>query len=175
VAAPAGVTIGRMRRFPPPRPFIPSFDIDETTWIDERLRPWGRVRDGVLVGELVPSGCDAYARIFHPGRRIFAHDREQSVPLRWSEVAAARGKTVHPQMQIEALIDSADAFDYDRWKAISSGGGEWFPPYETLEGQECLALALIIRGFTAAPMDGWFMCWDGYGDLGPAISASRGR
>lgn len=171
MAAPAGATIDRVGRFPPPAPFVPSFDIDEITWIDEHLQPWGRVEGGVLVGELVPSGFEAYARIFHPGRRFFARDPEQSVPLRWSEVAEARGKTVHPEMQIEALIDSPDGFDYDHWRAISSGGGEWFPPYETLEATECLALAFILGAFTASPIDAWFMLWDGYGDLGPAIDA----
>jgi hypothetical protein len=89
-----------MGRFPPPAPFVPSFDIDGTRWIDEHLQPWGRAESGVLVGELVPSGFEAYARVFHPGRRFFARGREQSVSLRWSEIAEARGKKVHPEMQI---------------------------------------------------------------------------
>ena len=160
-----------MGRFPPPPPFVLSFEIDETTWIDEHLQPWGRVRDTVLVGEIVPSGFEAYARVFHPGTRSLGRSPEQSVPLRWSEIAAARGKTVHPEMQLEALIGDADGLDDNRWKAISSGGGEWFPPYETLEATECLALANILRGFTASPIDVWFMLWEGYGDLGPAIEA----
>lgn len=160
-----------MGRFPPPRPFVPSFDIDETTWIDAHLQPWGRVRDSVLVGEIVPSGFEGYARVFHPGMRAFGRSPEQSVPLRWSEIAAARGKAVHPEMLLEALIgDPADPDD-NRWKAISSGGGEWFPPHETLEAPECLALASILRRFTASTDDSWFMLWEGYGDLGPAVNA----
>ena len=89
--------------------------------------------------------------------------------LRWSEIASARGKTVHTEMQIEALIDDLDVYDYDRWKAISVGGGEWSPPNEWLEDTEALALASILRPFSASEADAWFMLWDGWGDLGPGI------
>ncbi len=152
--------------FPPPQPFIVETDVAATSWIDEGLLPFRRQSEGVLVGEIVPSGFEAYARVFHPARRFFGSSIEQSVTLRWSEMAAARGKTVHPEMQIEALIDNANAFDYEHWKAISSGGGEWFPPQECLEETEALALAGLLRPFTTTPDDAWFMLWDGYGDLG---------
>jgi hypothetical protein len=155
--------------FPPPAPFVVASDVDATTWIDERLQPFGRLGEGTLVGEIVPSGFEAYARVFHPARRVFGPSIEQGATLRWSEIAAARNKTVHPQMQIEALIDKADAFDYDHWKAISSGEGDWSPPYEELEETDAMALLSLLRPFTATPNDGWFMLWDGYGDLGPEI------
>jgi hypothetical protein len=114
-----------MGTFPPPAPFEVLFDIEPTTWIDEGLQPRGLVSEGVLVGELIPSGFEAYARVFHPGRRFVGNSMEESIALRWSEIASARGKTVHPEMQIEALIDNVDDFDYDHWKAIGSGLGEW--------------------------------------------------
>jgi hypothetical protein len=72
-------------------------------------------------------------------------------------------------MQIEVLVDNRDGFDYEYWKAISIGGGEWFPPYECLEETEALALGGLLRPFTATPNDAWFMLWDGYGDLGRDI------
>jgi hypothetical protein len=45
----------------------------------------------------VPEIYEAYARVFHP-----AYDREMK-PVRWAEVAEARGTTVHREMQWEAL------------------------------------------------------------------------
>jgi hypothetical protein len=157
--------------FPPPQSFIVQTDIEAAAWIDKGLLPFRRESEGVLVGEIVPSGFDAYARVFHPARRYFGPSIEQSTALPWSEIAAARGKTVHPEMQIEALVDNRDGFDYAHWKAISSGGGEWFPPHECLEETEALALAGLLRPFTTTPNDVWFMLWDGYGDLGRHIDS----
>lgn len=72
---------------------------------------------------------------------------------------------MHPEVQLQALIDNRDEFDYDHWRAISTGGGEWFPPYEWLEETEALALVSLLRAFTAKPDDAWFMLWDGFGDM----------
>ncbi len=162
-------TVVVMAVFPPPRPFRVWTDAEPTMWINDALQPQGREEDAVLVGEIVPSGFEAYARIFHPGRRFFGNSIKQSDVLRWSEIASARGKTIHPEMQVEALIDDLDAHDYERWTAISTGGGEWSPPNEWLEDTEALALAQVLQPHSASPADAWFMLWDGYGDLGPGI------
>ena len=155
--------------FPPPSPFLIETDVGETAWIDEHLQPLGRLERGVLVGELVPSGFEAYARVFHPAKRLQGPSAEESTALRWAEIAAVRDKVVHPEMQIEALVDRAYEFDYDHWRAISVGDGEWFPPYEWLEETEGLALLAALRSYTQTPEDGWFLLWDGYGDLGEGI------
>jgi hypothetical protein len=76
---------------------------------------------------------------------------------------------MHPELGLHALIDNRDEFDYDHWKAISTGGGEWLPPCEWLEETEALTLISLLRPFTTTTDDAWFMLWDGYGDLGPAI------
>lgn len=166
---PAVATLSTMSAFPAPAPFVVATDVDATRWIDERLQPFRRLPEGVLVGEIVPSGFEAYARLFHPARRFFGPSIEQSTSLRWSEIAAARNKKIHPEMQIEALIDKVDAFDNNHWRAISSGEGEWSPPDEGLEETEAIAVLTLLRPFTATPNDAWFMLWDGYGDLGPEI------
>ena len=158
-----------MSKFPPPPPFEVWTDVGPTMWINDALQPEGRAKDGALVGEIVPSGFEAYARVFHPGRRFFGNSIEQSVTLRWPEVASARGKTIHPEMQIQALIDDLDAHDYERWEPISTGGGAWSPPDQWLEDTEALALAQVLRAHSASTSDAWFMLWDGYGDLGPGI------
>jgi hypothetical protein len=154
--------------FPPPAPFVVATDVEATGWIDEALQPPGGLPRGALVGGFVPSGFEAYARVFHPARRFLGQSMEQSVVLRWAEIAAACGKTVHPEMQIEAIIDHADALG-SPWKEISPGGEYWSGPHERLEAHEALALLSILIPFTVTPDDAWFMLWDGYGDLGPDI------
>jgi hypothetical protein len=156
-----------MGSFPPPPPFRFESNVEPTEWLDGFLQSRGSIPP--LVGEIVPSGFEAYARLVHPARRFFGPSAEQSVPLRWSEIAAARGKTIHPEVELQALIDTRDEFDYDHWKAISIGGGEWFPPYEWLEESEALALVALLRPYTSTLDDAWFMLWDGYGDLGRVI------
>jgi hypothetical protein len=156
-----------MGLFPPPAPFHLEPVPGATDWLDPLLYPHDP--SPPAVGFIVPSGYESYARLLHPGQRIFGRSVEQSVPLRWSEIAAARGKTMHAEVGLGALIDNRDTEDYEHWRVISTGGGEWFPPRECLEETEALALVSLLRPFTSSREDAWFMLWDGYGDLGPKI------
>ena len=45
---------------------------------------------------VVPSGFDAYARLFHPARRV-THTTQ--TPVRWTEVARQTNRIPHRQMQ----------------------------------------------------------------------------
>jgi hypothetical protein len=112
--------------FPPPQSFIVQTDIEAAAWIDKGLLPFRRESEGVLVGEIVPSGFDAYARVFHPARRYFGPSIEQSTALPWSEIAAARGKTVHPEMQIEALWTIGTASTTPTGKPSAAAGASGF-------------------------------------------------
>ncbi|MGE5226107.1 MAG: hypothetical protein ACM3OO_04455 [Planctomycetaceae bacterium] len=76
---------------------------------------------------------------------------------------------MHPQVELAALIGNRNTQDDRQWREISTGGGEWSPPFEWLEETEALALTSILRDFTDRADDAWFMLWDGWGDLGPAI------
>jgi len=107
--------------YPPPAPFVVATDIEGADWLDEALAPLGHAPP--LVGEIVPSGFEAYARLLHPARRFFGPSIVQSVPLRWSEIAAARGKTVHPEMRLEALIDRADGMNTSTGRRSARGAG----------------------------------------------------
>jgi hypothetical protein len=156
-----------MGLFPPPPPFRVETNVRGTEWLDPLLHP--DTPFPPVVGFIVPSGFQSYARLLHPARRFFGPSIEQSAPLRWSAIAEARGKTMHPEVELQALIDNRDEFDYEHWKAISTGGGEWFPPYEWLEEREALELVSVLRSCTTRVDDAWFMLWHGYGDLGPAI------
>lgn len=82
--------------FPPPAPFVVATDVDATTWIDERLQPFGRLGEGTLVGEIVPSGFEAYARVFHPARRVFGPSIEQRPRSDGRRSRPHATKTVHP-------------------------------------------------------------------------------
>jgi hypothetical protein len=153
----------RLGSFPPPDPFRVETDVRDTEWLEALLAP--RESSPPVVGFIVPSGFESYARLLHPAQRFLGPSAEQSILLRWSEIAEARAKTMHPEVELAALIDTPDVFDYEHWKAISTGGGEWFPPYEWLGETEALTLLSLLRSCTAST-DGWFMLWDGYGDLG---------
>ncbi len=153
-------------RSPPPPPFRIEHDVGQTDWLDERLDH--DVGLPATVGFIVPSGYDAYARILHPAQRLLGLTYEERAPLRWSEIADARGKTMHPEVALDALIDHRDTEDDNYWKAITIGDGTWMPAREgTLDATDAAALVSILRGATTTSDDAWFMLWNGYGDLGP--------
>ena len=76
-------------------------DIAPAEWVDESLLPHRGMSEGVRVGEIVPTGFEAYARILHPASRRVG-DRLESIT--WSELARTRGKTIHPEVQLKALL-----------------------------------------------------------------------
>ena len=86
-------------------------DVAATEWVDESLLPLRGLTQGVRVGEIVPTGFEAYARILHPASRRVG-DRFE--PITWSELARTRGKTIHPEVQLKALL--GDEFRHSaRW------------------------------------------------------------
>lgn len=115
--------------FPPQPQFEVVHDVRSTTWVDERLMRRDHGSPGWVVGEIVPSGFDAYARVFHRVHEVVRSTKTETewVTVRWAEIAERRGKVAHQLMQIESLIDHPDAFDDEHWKSIS-WGGELFPP-----------------------------------------------
>src|SRR5437764_11955185 len=70
-------------------------DLSAAAWLRQRLEPWPTPENTVRVASIVPTGFAAYARLLHPaGRRLGAPERWEWV--RWADVAAATGRTVHP-------------------------------------------------------------------------------
>jgi hypothetical protein len=99
-------------------------------WIEPRLRS-----EVGSVGSLVPTGFEAYARIFHPASDAGGRS------ARWSEVAEAMGTTAHRKMQWYALVRSPDPCTYDesRWR----GSGPMTGQLETPDlGSLCEILAI---------------------------------
>lgn len=136
-----------------------ELDVSPADWIEDALLPFRGSGEGALVGEVVPTGFEAYARVFHP-----AHDATGTEQLRWAEVAAQRGRIVHPEMQFEHLVGT-----------VNLQTSEW-DPQAPMDGclpmEECAALAEILAAFTRTPDACWFCVWDGYGFYGGGVSYS---
>jgi hypothetical protein len=133
-------------------------DLSATDWVQPRLLPRDR-SPGVLVGEVIPTGFDTYARIFHP-----ALEGEAMAPRRWSELAERNERVVHPEMQLEHIVGAMD---------ISSVPGLEPPLEGNLAREQLEALVEILRSFTATPSLCWFAVWDGYGVFGGGVSFYR--
>ena len=130
-------------------------DISVARWITERLWPWGR-GNGTQVGAIVPEGFEAYARLFHPASYYQRHTREWRL-VRWAEIAAWEGTTVHPLMQFHriAKLPESKINSQPEWGAGPCRGS--LPP------EEVAVLAGLLPEFTAAPDVCYFCIWEGWG------------
>ena len=98
---------------------------------------------GQTVAQVVPPVFEAYGRLLRPVRG-----------LRWSDIAAAAGKTLTATT---------------RWEDLRpADGGEPLDGY--LPQREAAALADVLAGFTDTPQECVYLVWDGYlrGNLTPA-------
>jgi hypothetical protein len=133
-------------------------DLSTTDWIQPRLLVHDR-DGGVRVGEIIPTGFDAYARVFHPAREGDAME-----PRRWSELAERKERIVHTEMQLEHIVGALD---------ISSIPGLEPPLEGDLPAEQLRALVEVLRRFTTTPSVCWFAVWDGYGSFGAGVSLTR--
>jgi hypothetical protein len=137
IEVPAGLTLQR--------------DVAPAEWVDERLLPRRGQTEGVRVAEIVPAGFEAYARILHPASRRVG---DRFDPVTWSELARPRGKTIHPEVQLKALL--GDEFRQP-------------PPWGELPEEDSIPQGLrarlveILRNFTRTGDRCWFCIWEGYG------------
>lgn len=126
-------------------------DVSQTEWVDESLLPLRETGEGVRVGEIVPTGFEAYARILHPASRRVG-DRYE--PITWSELARDRGKTIHPEVQLKAVL--GDEF------GESHPWGE-LPQEDSIPEGLRAPLVDILGRFTGTAERCWFCIWEGYG------------
>lgn len=130
-------------------PTLPVSDqVHAADWIRERLHPFAQD-----VGSVVPPGFTAYARIFHPASTAERPD----VDVRWSDIAAQSGKTVHPEMQFHAI--APPDLDPDP------------PQLGVLSRRQAAALVALLSAHTTTRDSCWFCLWDGYGYLHPGGTA----
>jgi hypothetical protein len=131
----------------------PSDEVEAADWIGGRLHPFGQD-----VASVVPTGFEAYARIFHPASRLAA---TREVDVRWSDVAEWSGRTVHPEMQFHTIAVPLPGREtrLQAWSAEPRSGA--------LSEPQARALIGLLSGHTSTPDACWFCVWDGYARTAP--------
>lgn len=129
-------------------------DISAARWVEQGLG-----QNFAHVAALIPRGFARYARLFHPARN------QHGERVRWAEVAAWSGRTVHPLMAFERI--SAPATGY------GAGVAPWVaePNQGSLDSDDVIALADFLANFTDTPQRCFFAVWEGYGQFTPGATA----
>lgn len=125
-------------------------DLSPADWVVDRLRTFG-----VNVASIIPEGFEAYGRLFHPAYR---RKGEATVPVTWSEVAAASGRAVHPEMQWEGVSGVPL-----HGETPPSGVWDEEPSVGNLPRKCVETLVELLRPHTATPDRMWFCAWNGWG------------
>ena len=134
----------------------PSTSLVEAEWLAPRLRSFA---SGVAA--IVPDEFPAYIRILHPARGVHGE------PVRWADVAAWSGGTMHRLVQFHAIERSRS----------SGSGSDSAPSINPPEHGNLLpylltALYEVLARHTSTKDSCWFCLWDGYGWLHGSPAAS---
>ena len=133
----------------------PAENAEPARWLAERLTTFG---ENVL--SVVPSGFEAYARVFHPASRV-THTSETL--LRWAEVAALTGRTAHRAMQWPSLRGTNPVL-YN--ESLLEPGAVWVrgPEMGTLPLTVAQTLWPVLSCYTDTDRC-FFAVWEGFGFL----------
>lgn len=112
------------------------------------------------MGFIVPRGYDAYARVLHPAS-LRDDDRTR---VRWAQVAAECGTTIHPQAQWHRVAGGRDYDPRGRAAEPARWPGE-DPIRGNLEQSDLEALVDVLGRHTATPADTIVGFWVGYGHV----------
>ena len=135
---------------PPGSRLVIEDDLEPAAWIEPLLVPWSSRVYGI-----VPRLFEAYARVFFPfpGDDIVADGEVIGQErITWTELACRNGRTAHALMEAETIMAGPD--DYE---CSSPGLGG-------LADEQFEALLPILARHTSSPA-GWFLLWEGFGDL----------
>ncbi len=126
-------------------------DLSSADWVAARLTTFAE-----NVASIIPSGFEAYARIFHPAYR---RDGDEYTPVLRADVAASTGRKAHHQMQWEGVSGQP-------LYGVSPTSELWTESPDTgrLPRQCMESLLLILRHATTTPEQAWFLTWHRYGD-----------
>lgn len=136
----------------------PASSADAAAWIPRQLHPFARD-----VGSFVPEGFESYARILHP---FFRQDASgNSVPVRWSEIAAANNRSVQEEvLNVDMYAEPA---------RVGLNGEVLWDQQSILAGTLSIDIAerLVahLRPHTVSPMHCYFAIWEGWGGLLPWV------
>ena len=125
---------------------------DAGAWIVAALQEQGRDADTAnLVAGQVPRGYEAYARIFHPAMG------PDGQPVRWAQIAARRGTTMHALAQFAALSgigEDGGPLAEDSWEGEAPG-------WDGLGAAELRAMAPLLAAHTTTPEQIHLALWNG--------------
>ncbi len=132
-------------------------DLTPAEWLEPLLVP-----QSFEVWMTAPQGYEAYARIFFPFIQSGLDQGEWSERhLRWTDLARANAKTTHALMERETISGSSTGAGLDDLQCA------W-----NLCPEQLAALLPIVARHTASD-DGWFLLWDGFGDLNDQVFNRR--
>lgn len=122
----------------------PVDDVEEARWFIDALSP------EITVSGLVPPLFAAYARILHP-----AYAAGDERPIRWSEIAAQKGTTMHALASFAGVEGGRTAHrGYHDPRE---------PDIATLDDKRLAILADLLALHTTTPDSVWLNVWDGFG------------
>ncbi len=129
-------------------------DLAPGAWLAPLLVP-----DSCEVRMVAPQGFEAYGRVFFPfeGAELVQDDVvvDQEY-ISWSEMARRNGRIAHALMEQETIQPEMEE-----------------PCYSELTNDQFDALLPILARHTTSA-DGWFLLWDGFGDLNERAFNDRG-
>lgn len=131
------------------RPRLPAPD---GAWISQYRLPF----DAYAVGSLVPVVFERYARVFHPARAGHGDGAGDDRLVRWDDVAAWSGRTMHPLAQWDRLatpvLEPATPPPFT------------LPPFaDGLPPDSLATLCDVLAAHTATPDDCFVGVWEGHG------------
>jgi hypothetical protein len=128
-------------------------DLTPAEWIAPLLVP-----RSFEVRMTVPQGFEAYVRIFFPfvGERVVVDGEVDNEHLTWTEVARRRGRVAHALMEEETIQQTGD------------GRSMQGTCYGSLVAEQVEAILPVLIRHTSSS-GGWFLLWDGWGDLNDRV------
>jgi hypothetical protein len=128
-------------------------DLAPAEWLGPRLDP-----RSFRVGMSAPRGYEAYARMFFPFVETgVSGGVYRETHIRWSDRAARNGKSVHALMEAET---------------ISQGPRDDIQDYGQLTPEQLEVLVPVLSRSTSSAA-GWFLLWEGFGDLNDQVFSPR--
>lgn len=115
-------------------------DVDRGAWLAGLMHGWAQV------GSVAGHGFEAYVRLLHP-RPWERGNEEDWSRRRWADIAARRGRVMHPLVQWERLLEVEES-------RHSSDVG-WLDPLVLAE------LAPLLAAATTTPDDAVAGFWEG--------------
>ncbi len=130
-------------------------DVSAADWLVHGVRGFDHAD---TVGSLIPTGADAYARLFHPAYRQVDDVLEG---VRWRDVARSNGKVAHPAMEWVAITGGWRFLQ----KETQPGVWDHWPRTGSLPAAEASVLAELLAEHTTTRTACYFAVWEGFGAL----------